>query len=133
MRFLSCFFLIVLLILLSISCRSVKPFSSDNVQIQYLEKETRGIPSICIEIYDYQTKKKWLGYIEINDIVVQWDSCKDVGQFIVDLRPGNHNLKISFVDREEIKLKKIKISEGDSTVIKAYLKHKKETLYDQKN
>ncbi|TDQ28143.1 hypothetical protein [Zeaxanthinibacter enoshimensis] len=123
--------LFVLLHLVYTSCGTTRSISSSNVKVHYLKKEFWKLPDVIIEVYDFNTKKSWPAFIEVNGLIQDWDREGDeMGKFKLQLRPGKHNLVIASIGMETLTLKKLNVTESDSIIIKAYLEDSKEILYD---
>ncbi len=92
------------------------------------------MPDVIIEVYDYNTKKNWPAFIEVNGLIQNWDrECDEMGKFKLQLRPGKHDLVIASIGMETIIFNKLKVAESDSIIIQAYLEDSKEILYDRSN
>jgi len=114
-----------IVIILFVGCNSSKLIDSknENYEIKYLKTKNNLSSYIVINFFDSDNlNKKINASVNINGI-----SLNRVYEFKV--LSGSYNVRGSFVGKKHVLINNLKISKGDSIVLKAFMQDSDEPIY----
>ncbi|WP_428742303.1 hypothetical protein [Tenacibaculum sp.] len=116
----------VSLLLTYYCCKTPKKIVKEDTNHFTIERlKSNGNTSLTLEAYDYNSKEKIGGYVEINNVYVNFKYLENhFLPIVLDVKAENSfNILFHFVGSKSLKINKLKVFEKDSIIIKAYLQN----------
>ncbi len=114
-----------LLIFIVFSCSSLPKSVNDEAEkyeiIRLKSKE--GNTQLVFDSYDFRERNEKIpASALVNGVVFDSKFVEPIPSIYVDVFPKEYNLKFFFIGKQSVSINKLKITTGDSVIIKTYLK-----------
>lgn len=121
-----------LLGLISFSCSSTKSLNSENIEIEYFKNQYRPTTVLVVQSFELENKTSRIpAFVTINDIIFK-PTITDTtfSNITVFLRPKKYDLEVFYIGKEVLSIKNLKVSSGDSILLKTFLKNSYSVIND---
>lgn len=128
------YFLVFSIFLIFTNCSVLKDEHYETETYEIIREKTRYFPKITqlkIIAYQYNNRNELIpAAVSINGITLYPKILNDsILNNFIQIKPDLYNLRISLIQKETITIKKLLIKDGDSIVVKAYMKEDLTPLY----
>ena len=106
-------------------CKTSKNVSVNDELFSIKRLKSNMSTTLTLEAYDYNSKEKIGGFVEVNNVYVNFKyENNDFPPIVLDVKPENEfDISFHFVGSKSNTIKKVKVVKKDSIIIKAYLKN----------
>lgn len=115
---------IISLMLTFYCCEISKKMINSDILSDIKRLKSNTNTTLTLQAYDFNYKEKIGGYVEINNVYMDFKyENNDFSPIVLSVKPNSEfDVSFHFVGSKTTTIKKVKISKKDSIIIKAYLK-----------